>query len=222
MKTMGLRQLYLVSPKLYPNADATARASGADDLLAEAQVFADLDEALRGCVLVGGTSARSRRLAWREMEPREAAQELVRVARTGPVALVFGREHSGLSNEEIDRCHFVASIPTDAVYRSLNLAAAVQVLAYEILLASRVSPEAAGPIPDYASAEELEGLYRHLEDTLTALGFLDPANPRQLMRRLRRLSARVRLEKAEAAILRGILTAADPHARGHGGRERQS
>jgi TrmH family RNA methyltransferase len=216
MKTMGLRQLYLVAPKVYPSAEATAWASGADDVLATAAVCSDLDQALAGCVLVVGTSARSRRLPWPELEPRAAAEELVRVARAAPVAVVFGRERSGLSNEELDRCHFLVSIPTDQAYPSLNLAAAVQVLAYELLLAARGAPEAAGLVPKYAAAEDLERLYRHLEETLVALGFLDPENPRQLMRRLRRLFARARLEETEVAILRGILTAAGQGVRRRG------
>ena len=121
MKNMCLEQLCLVTPRHYPDAEATARASGADDLLARARVFTSLDAALEGCRLVIGTSARERNVAWPVLSPRESARQLVDEAATGPVALVFGRERSGLSNEELDRCNFLVHIPTNAAYSSLNL-----------------------------------------------------------------------------------------------------
>ncbi|MEJ2644231.1 MAG: tRNA (cytosine(32)/uridine(32)-2'-O)-methyltransferase TrmJ [Gammaproteobacteria bacterium] len=210
MKTMCLEQLYLVGPKVYPSAEATARASGADDLLARARVCATLDEALAGCTLVAGTSARSRAIPWPLMGPRACAARLAERSESGPVALVFGREQSGLSNEELDRCQLLVQIPSNPEYGSLNLAAAVQVMAYELLQAhrdgTRESDEAPAEHPP-ATADELDGFYRHLEQTLVALEFLDPANPRHLMRRLRRVYHRAALDRNEVNILRGILTA---------------
>ncbi len=210
MKTMGLRRLYLVQPKAYPHADASARAAGADDVLAQATVCGSLHEALRGALLVIGTSARPRALEWTRLDPRECAARIIAESAAGEVALVFGRERTGLTNAELDRCHFVAAIPCNPAYRSLNLASAVQVIGYELMMAVRepaaaVSERMAEPL---ASADEVELFYRHLEQTLIALRFLDPDNPRHLMRRLRRLFSRARMTRNEVNILRGILTAA--------------
>jgi TrmH family RNA methyltransferase len=215
MKTMGLSDLRLVSPALYPSAVATAMASGADDLLARTPVHESLDEALAGCRLVLGTSARQRSLRWPELSPRHGASTLVEAATEGPVALLFGREQSGLSNEELDRCQALITIPADEAYSSLNLAAAVQVLSYEIRLAALnrqapcLPPEAPALEDQAATAEMLEGLYAHLERALVRLDFLDPDNPRHLMRRLRRLFGRAGPTVNEVNILRGILTAAE-------------
>lgn len=216
MKTMGLSDLRLVSPVRYPSAEATALASGADDLLAGTPVYEDLDEALTGCRLVMGTSARQRSLRWPQLNPREAAAALVEAADQGPVALLFGRERSGLSNEELDRCHSLVTIPANEAYSSLNLAAAVQVLCYELRMAAleRQAPEAENPqtlAPEDqpASAEALEDFYAHLERALIHLDFLDPNNPRHLIRRLRRLYGRAVPTVSEVNILRGILTAAE-------------
>jgi TrmH family RNA methyltransferase len=215
MKTMGLSDLRLVNPVRYPNAEATAMASGADDMLARSPVHGSLEGALAGCRLVLGTSARQRSLRWPELSPREGARSLVVAAGGGPVALLFGREQSGLSNEELDCCQALVTIPADEAYSSLNLAAAVQVLSYELRLAAldRVavrSPETALPPEDQpASADALEGFYAHLERTLIGLDFLDPGNPRHLMRRLRRLFGRAVPTVNEINILRGILTAAE-------------
>ena len=137
MKTMGLNRLVLVNPEHYPNADATARASGADDVLYHAQVVDNLDAALEGCNLVLGASARRRGISCAELDPRACAQQALAVSRAGQVALVFGREHSGLTNEELDRCHFMVRIPANPDYSSLNLAAAVQVLCYEFTYGRR-------------------------------------------------------------------------------------
>lgn len=210
MKNMGLSDLHLVSPQGYPSAEATARASGADDLLARAQVHDDLDAALEGCHFVLGTSARQRTLRWPQYEPRQAAAELLTAARSGPVALLFGRERTGLTNEELDRCNALVNIPANPEYSSLNLAAAAQVLSYELrmtALEGREAPvpvESGGELP--AAHEEVERFYAHLEETLRLLDFLDPDNPRHLMRRLRRLFGRTRLSINEVNILRGILT----------------
>ena len=207
MKVMGLSRLYLVRPQLFPHAEATARASGADDLLTRAAVCATLEEALGGCSLVLGASARLRSLPWPLLDARSAARRGTAAAHSGEeVALVFGREHSGLTNEELERCHYLLHIPTNADYSSLNLGAAVQVVSYErrrSLLDDRPLIAEEG---DYADAEELESFYHHLERTLIDIGFLDPANPRHVMRRLRRLYNRARTERTELNILRGILT----------------
>ena len=208
MKNMCLEQLRLVSPMIYPSEEATSRASGADDLLARAAVCESLDEALAGCRLVVGTSARPRTVAWPVLSPREAAAKLVAEARHGEVALVFGRERSGLSNSELDRCGFLVHIPTNPAYSSLNLAAAVQVLGYEIHLASLGNriPETEAP-RDLATADMLQGFHAHLEQALDEVGFTDPNQSEKLLRRLRSLFQRARPDKDEINILRGILSA---------------
>lgn len=212
MKTMGLGQLWLVQPKEFPSAEATARASGADDLLARAVVCEDLDTALAGCRWVVGASARLRKITVPPLLPRDCARQARLDSEGGEVALLFGREQSGLSNEELDRCHALVHIPTDAAYGSLNLAMAVQVLAYELRMAHldddwQPPPEIGEQTP-LADVEEVERFYAHLEQALLELEFLNPDNPRQLMRRLRRLFNRVRLDRNEVNILRGILSAA--------------
>ncbi len=214
MKVMGLSRLYLVQPQLFPSAEATSRASGADDLLTRARVCATLDEALADCTLVLGASARLRSLPWPLSDARSAAQRAVAGAAAGQeVALVFGREQTGLSNEELQRCHYLLHIPANGDYSSLNLAAAVQVVSYELRMALLGSEPLATDEGDYASGDELESLYRHLEETLVDIGFLDPENPRHVMRRLRRLYNRARLERTEVNILRGILTESQKKAR---------
>lgn len=208
MKNMGLKRLYLISPAPDYHGDvARARSAGAEDILDNATVCADLDTALAGCSLVIGTSARERAIAWPALSPASAARELVS-AGPGDVALLFGQERSGLSNEELDRCSFVVSIPTDPQFASLNLASAVQIMAYELYQAALGQDERAiTPGEPLANDEELQALYRHLEQVLVEIAFLDPANPRKLMRRLMRLFNRARLDKNEMNILRGILTA---------------
>lgn len=207
MKTMGLSQLALVAPQHYPSAEATARASGADDILYRAQVADDLAAALVDCSVVAGASARRRGLSGPELTPREAAGELLAVAADAPVAVLFGRESSGLSNDELDHCHYLVRIPANPNFSSLNLAAAVQVLAYELRVSAlagrmpRVEPTRPAP------AAEMERFYAHLQQALLAAGFLNSANPRHLMRRLRRLFNRARPDQTEVNILRGILSA---------------
>jgi tRNA (cytidine32/uridine32-2'-O)-methyltransferase len=210
MKTMCLKRLYLVRPRFYPHAEASARAAGAVDVLAGAVVCDSLDEALSGARLVIGTSARSRSLEWPQLNPRDCAARIIAESAAGEVALVFGRERTGLTNVELDRCHFVTTIPCNPAYRSLNLAAAVQVMCYELMMSAggAAGADASRPAEPLAPADEVELFYRHLEQTLIALQFLDPANPRHLMRRLRRLFNRIRLTRNEVNILRGILTAA--------------
>jgi len=211
MKNMGLVRLYLVTPRQFPHADATARASGADDVLAQTRVCATLDEALAGCSLVMGASARLRHLSVPLLAPRQCATKaLSEITETGiECALVFGREHSGLTNDELGRCHYLVNIPTNPEYSSLNLAAAVQVLSYELRMATL--GEQTGVVSDadvepLASAEDMERFYVHLQQTLETIGFLDPKNPRIMMQRLRRLFNRARPNEVEMNILRGILT----------------
>ena len=184
MKNMGLSELCLVDPKEFPSAEATARASGADDLLAAAGVVGRLDEALSGASLVVGASARSRTLPLPMLDPRECAELIMQQPADERSAVVFGRERTGLSNEELDRCHYLVQIPTNPDYPSLNVAAAVQVIAYELRMAGDISPARGGKSCRFATADEMELFYRHLEDTLVAIDFLDPDNPRQLMRRI--------------------------------------
>lgn len=209
MKNMGLSRLYLVRPQRYPGAEATARAAGADDLLARAVICDDLDQALAGCGLIFGASARARKISWPQCDARGAAE---RIAGAGEeAAVVFGREHAGLTNEELDRCNYLLTIPADPAFSSLNVAAAVQVVSYELRMATGEAPQAAGHEP-LATAEQREQFYRHLEQVLLDLEFLDPANPKHLMRRLRRLFNRTELDQNEVHILRGILTAVERKA----------
>lgn len=211
MKNMGLCDLVLVQPKYFPHDDATARASGAEDLLESARVVETLDAAIADCCYVAGASARSRTIGWPSMLPRDCAARLVAESAQGPAAVVFGPEKSGLSNDDLDRCHTLLTIPTDPGFSSLNLAMAVQVMSYELRLAQMnpVLDNAAQETP-LATGDELENFYAHLEEVLTSSGFLDPDNPRHLMRRLRRLFARALPDQNEINILRGILAAVDP------------
>ena len=207
MKTMGLHRLYLVNPTRYPDAEATTRATGAADVLEQAIVCASLDEALQGTVLTVALTSRRRDLSHPLLTPRAAAPALLAEAQHGEVALLFGAETSGLTNAELDRCQMLVMIPANPEFASLNLASAVQVVAYELRAALL---EGALPVVEEererASFEEVEGFYGHLEQAMVASGFLDPASPKRLMLRLRRLFARSRLEREEVNILRGILT----------------
>ncbi len=211
MKNMGVTDLALVQPRHFPHEEATARASGATDVLDNARVVATLDEALTDCIYVAGASARSRTIGWPTMLPRECAAELLRQAQTGTVAVVFGPEKSGLTNEDLDRCHTLLTIPTNPDFSSLNLAMAVQVLTYELRVATLAGPPPAfEPEAPLASGEDLERFYAHLEQVLRRSGFLDPQNPRHLMRRL---FVRAAPDRNELNILRGILAAVDPDNR---------
>jgi TrmH family RNA methyltransferase len=210
MKNMGIADLALVGPRHFPHEEATARASGADDVLGNARVFDSLQDAISDCVYIAGSSARSRAINWPCMEPRECAARLISESSNGNVAVVFGPEKSGLSNEHLDHCDTLLTIPANPDFSSLNLAMAVQVITYELRMASE-SSTASGYEPDapLATGEELEYFYEHLQNVLTDIRFLDPDNPRVLMRRLRRLFVRARPDKNEVNILRGILTAVD-------------
>ena len=208
MKNMGLASLWLVAPRCFPDPEATARATGAVDILDGARVAPTLDDAIAGCHLVIGTSARARRIEWPALDPRGCAQKLAAGAASGSVALLFGQERTGLTNDELDRCHYLVTVPTSPDYPSLNLAAAVQILAYEILLAAQsAQSDARTHEASPGTSEDMHHLYRHLEQVLVEVQFLDPDNPRLLMRRLRRLFNRANLNRNEINILRGILTA---------------
>ncbi|MGB5735987.1 MAG: RNA methyltransferase [Thiohalocapsa sp.] len=222
MKNMGLARLELVRPRRFPDADAVARASGADDLLAAAGVHDDLASALVGCRLVIGSSARLRSVQWPQLDPHQCACTLLDEADSGDVALVFGRESSGLTNDELGACHYLAHIPSDPDFSSLNIAAAAQVFAYEIRRtelqrgatakgtksAPRVAAHDGQERADLATADQMEGFYAHLAQTLTAIGFADPEQSSKLQRRLRRLFNRARPDHTELNILRGMLSAA--------------
>ena len=209
MHTMGLARLVLVGPRRFPDPEAVALASGANSVLDRAQVVATLDEALSGCVLTVGLSARPREFAGRVLALRDAASEAIAHCEHGDVALVFGTEMSGLSNAELARCNAVATIPANPNYASLNLAAAVQVAGYELRLAAGAASVWRAPRFEPASFDEIEALYAHATRTLADMRFLSPQMPRRLLPRLRRLFARAALEKEEVSILRGILARID-------------
>lgn len=220
MKNMGLARLYLVEPKHYPAEAAVFRAASAVDVLDNAVVCDSLDQALEGVDLVVGTSARSRRIPWPLQSPRDFAESLPDYAsegRTREVAILFGREDRGLTNDELQRCGAHIHIPSNEEYSSLNIAMAVQLICYELRIAHLdESVLNAKPTDDWdspwATDEDKQRFYVHLEQTLVDLDFLDPAAPRQLMTRLRRLFGRVDLDQMEVNILRGILTSAQAKA----------
>jgi len=212
MKNMGLFELWLVGPKGFPCAEATARASGADDLLATARVVETLGEAVADCGLVIGASARQRTLDLAEETPWAASQRALTESGSHPVAFVFGREHSGLSNDELDLCHLRLWVPVSSDFPSLNLAAAVQVVAYELRKNALERDNTDKNSQELMSEEiapslEMARFYDHLETVLRDIGFLNPDHPRKLMRRLRRLFQRARPDRNEINILRGILSA---------------
>lgn len=227
MKNMGLGNLWLVNPASFPDEASYARSSGASDVLDRAVVVDTLDEAIADCTLVMGTSARGRKVPWPVISPADCAERAAAQAGTGEVALVFGRENHGLSNEELQRCHYHIHIPSNPDYSSLNLAMAVQVICYELRMNHLRSLEDAGEetslrpilqpgdegwdIPQ-ASVNDVEGFFGHLEQVLVDIDFHRRENPRQLMTRLRRLFQRAHLDQMEINILRGILTAVQKSA----------
>ena len=214
MKTMGFGDLALVAPRHFPDPDATAMAAGADDVLARARVFETLEGALADATFAAGFSARGREISHAPSALREAAPSLAAVAREGLVALVFGNETSGLSNEELSRCQRLVTIPSNPAYGSLNLAAAVQVACYELATiegAHALPPAGAGTT---ATGGDLAGFYAHLESAALGSGYLDPAKPGRFMERMRRLFARTGLEREEVKLLRGFLAACEKRMRG--------
>lgn len=213
MKTMGLTNLYLVNPLVKPDSQAIALAAGASDVIGNATIVDTFDEAIAGCSLVVGTSARSRTLPWPMLEPRECGVRAVQEGEQAPVALVFGRERVGLTNDELQKCHYHVAIPANPDYSSLNLAMAVQILAYDVRVAYLERQQTdAPPAPQeaaYPLVDDLERFYQHLEQTLSTTGFIRPTHPGQVMSRLRRLFTRARPEAQELNILRGMLTSID-------------
>ena len=207
MKTMGLRHLYLINPRQFPDAQAEAMAAGADDVLRGAVVCTTIDEALHGVVFTVAMTARMRDISIEVKTPREAMPRVLQHASTYLVALLFGTEMSGLTNEETGKAQLLVNIPADPDFSSLNLAAAVQVVCYELGVAAQsYLPDT--PEVEPATHEQVEGLFSHMEKTLLEIGFLTTQNPARLMQRLRRLYARARLEPEEINILRGILSVA--------------
>ncbi|MDD5580108.1 MAG: RNA methyltransferase [Methylobacter sp.] len=208
MKNMNMDNLWLVAPKIFPSADATSRASGADDVLARASVCPSLKEAITDCQIVIGASARCRTISWPEITPRECAEKVLINEPGNKVAIIFGRENSGLKNHELDLCHFLLRIPCNSEYSSLNIAAAVQVVCYELFIASglqeKVTVGDKGETP-LATAAQMESFYAHLYQALTDIGFMHPDKSKSIMRRLRRIYNRVQLDTKELDILRGIL-----------------
>ena len=209
MKNMGLSRLTLVQPEQFPSGVAVGRAASAVDILEQARVVPSLEQAIEDCGLVIGASARSRRIPWPMLDPEQCARKILLEQEQNRVALVFGREDSGLNNEELQLCHFHVQIPANKDYSSLNLAAAVLIICYELHKAA-LEPD---PVADdqlwdqpYATGDQVERFYEHLERMLVAIDFHDPENPRQLMQRMRRLFGRIRIDEMEMNILRGILT----------------
>lgn len=207
MKTMGLHRLYLVSPKVFPDPRAHEMAAGADDILQQAVVIDSLPEAIKDCQLVLATSARPRDIALRGLTPAANAGLISEQPDNTNIAIVFGREHAGLTNDELLQCHYHINIPSNPEYSSLNLAQAVQIISYEIRmkLLSPVALVETGRDRE-ATAEEIEQFHAHLREVLIEIDFLKPSNPKRLLQRLRRLFGRTALEHMEVNILRGILS----------------
>jgi tRNA/rRNA methyltransferase len=207
MKTMGCSDLALVRPRHFPDPDATAMSAGAEDVLAAARVFDSLEAALAGCTLAAGFSARGRDLSHPPVALRDAAPELVAASTNATVALVFGNETSGLSNEELLRCQRLVHIPANPEYSSLNLAAAVMVACYEIATTSGAHALPASGTGEPATHDDIEGFIAHLQASVVEAGYIDPANPGRFMERMRRLFARSGLEREEVRVMRGMLAA---------------
>lgn len=207
MKTMGLNSLYLVQPKSFPDKRAQEMAAGADDLLDSAVVTETLEEALAGAQLILGTSARPRGISLPGLTPSSCADLVSQQSEETQIAVVFGREHAGLTNEELLKCHYHIHIPSNPEYSSLNLAQAVQIITYELRM-KLLAPKAEVSLrqDDFATADEIEQFYDHLKKVFIEVQFLKEANPRRLMQRVRRLFNRVNLEKMEVNLLRGMLS----------------
>ena len=209
MKTMGLTNLYLVNPLVKPDSQAISLAAGASDVIGDAAIVDSLDEAIAGCSLVVGTSARSRTLPWPMLDARECGVKCVEEGAQAPVAIVFGRERVGLTNDELQKCHYHVAIPANPEYSSLNLAMAVQILAYEVRMAFLQSGRTEQPQYEespYPLVDDLERFYQHLAQMMVNSGFIRQGNPGQVMSKLRRLYTRARPERDELNILRGMLS----------------
>lgn len=226
MKNMQLSNLCLVNPKYFPHVDATARAAGADDLLENAQIYTSLESALGGSKIIFGTSARNRSLSLPKSDPRQAAQIIAQESQNHQVAIVFGRENNGLSNEELEMCNHHLYIPSNPDFSSLNIASAVQLICYEIQMSNLYNKEPllqapfaqqsinsiglamteSDSVDDPASAEQMHLFYEHLQETLALIKFLDMKNPRRVLSRLKLLFNRARVQTKELNILRGILS----------------
>jgi tRNA (cytidine32/uridine32-2'-O)-methyltransferase len=215
MKTMGFSNLVLVEPKKFPSAEAETMSAGASDILDQAIVVETLEQAIADCVLVVGASARSRSLPWPLVNPREMAHQVLNVPDDAKVAIVVGRERSGLTNEELACCHCHVHIPSNPEYSSLNVASAVQVLTYELAMSNVARLDSDKPTFGVewnerpATSGQLESLFSHWQKTLVDIDFLDPNNPRTLMSKLRRLILRAQPDEVEANILRGMLSQVD-------------
>ena len=212
MKNMGLEKLVLVEPKDYPSLEAISRSVGAVDILDNATVVDDLSQALEGCVWVAGTSARLRTVEWPILEPRDCVGKSLEFIDEGEIAIVFGRENSGLTNEEMEKCNVLLHIPTNPDFSSLNIAAAIQVICYEFrmtLINEKVkAPKGSKHRFDVvADAPKMEGFYVHLFESLNHLSFFGDHNPEIVMRRLRGLFNRANTTRREVSILRGICSA---------------
>lgn len=215
MKNMAMSELRLVSPKIFPSADATARASGANDILSSAVICDSLQEAIADCQVVLGASARDRTISWSELTAKEVATRFVAEEQSkANIAIVFGRENSGLKNHELDICHHLLRIPCNSDYSSLNLAAAVQVVCYELFVASGQQSESTigdkGKVLP-ASVEQMELFYEHLKQTLYDIDFLHSEKQQTIMRRFRRIFNRATLDSKEVDMLRGMLRFSQNH-----------
>ncbi|EGR2418289.1 tRNA (cytosine(32)/uridine(32)-2'-O)-methyltransferase TrmJ [Vibrio cholerae] len=209
MKVMGLSQMVLVDPQCQVDAQAIALAAGASEIALNAQIYPTLEAAVADCGLVVGTSARSRTLEWPMLEPRECGEKLISEANQHIVAMVFGRERTGLTNEELQLCHYHVCVPANPEYSSLNLAMAVQLLSYEVrmaYLALQQSSQSSTLQEEYPRHQELERFYAHLEQVIMQTEFISAQQPGQVMNKLRRMFTRARPEAQEINILRGILT----------------
>lgn len=215
MKTMGISNLCLVNPLYKPDAQSISLAAGAHDIIENAQIVDSMEIAIADCQLVLGTSARLRHIKWPHLESFESGKKIVNEIKQGhKVALVFGRERVGLTNEELQKCHYHVSISANPEYSSLNLAMSVQVLCYEIRMAMLRLQEHHDKLVienDYPQTGDMERFYQHLEQTLLNTGFINANHPGNIMGRLRRLFTRARIEQQELNILRGILTSVDKH-----------
>ncbi|EGS64609.1 tRNA (cytosine(32)/uridine(32)-2'-O)-methyltransferase TrmJ [Vibrio cholerae] len=209
MKVMGLSQMVLVDPQCQVDAQAIALAAGASEIALNAQIYPTLEAAVADCGLVVGTSARSRTLEWPMLEPRECGEKLISEANQHSVAMVFGRERTGLTNDELQLCHYHVCVPANPEYSSLNLAMAVQLLSYEVrmaYLALQQSSQNSTLQEEYPRHQELERFYAHLEQVIMQTEFISAQQPGQVMNKLRRMFTRARPEAQEINILRGILT----------------